>query len=73
MNMTDHYTSHFGGMHLVWWVLWAIVLIWIFAVPYNIPGQRAKKNRPIDILKIRLAHGEINTEEFEEKKKLIEA
>jgi putative membrane protein len=48
-------------------------LIWIFVMPYNIPGQRAKKYSPIDILKKRLASGEINNEEFQEKKKMIES
>ncbi|MFT4759612.1 MAG: putative membrane protein [Saprospiraceae bacterium] len=62
---------HYWGMHLLWWAIWMILLIWIFATPYHIPGQRAKKDAPIDILKKRLALGEINTDEFLEKKKHI--
>lgn len=38
-----HY-ENFGGMHLIWWFIWVIMLIWISATPYNIPGQRAKKD-----------------------------
>jgi len=63
---------NFWGMHLIWWFLWVIVLFWVFATPYNIPGQRTKKDTPLDILKKRFASGEINREEFLEKKKLIE-
>jgi putative membrane protein len=71
--MTNYYASHYGGMHMIWWVLWIIFLIWIFAIPYDIPGQRVKKDSPIDILKKRLASGEITNEEFTEKKKFIDS
>ena len=71
--MTNYYASQYGGMHLVWWILWVIFLIWIFVIPYNIPGQRSKKDTPLDILKSRLALGEIDNEEFAEKKMLMES
>lgn len=64
---------HFGGMHLVWWIIWLILIFWIFATPFNIPGQRLKKDSPIDMLKKRLAAGQINKEEYLERKKLIES
>lgn len=32
-----------------------ILIIWIFAVPYNIPGQRGSKDTPLDLLKKRFA------------------
>ncbi|UAN00142.1 SHOCT domain-containing protein [Polaribacter litorisediminis] len=69
--MNNEYYN-FWGMHLIWWFLWIIVLFWIFATPYDIPGQRTKKGTPLDILKKRFASGEINKEEFLEKKELIE-
>lgn len=62
------YDGHFWGMHLIWWVIWVILLIWIFATPWDIPGQKAKKESPSDILKKRYAKGEISKEEFEEIK-----
>ncbi len=69
-----HYENyHLGGMHSIWWFVWGILLLWIFATPYNIPGQRSKKDTPLDILKKRLALGQINNEEYQEKKKIIEA
>jgi len=49
--MMNYENYHFVGMHFIWWVIWIIVLFWIFATPYNIPGQRAKKDTPLDILK----------------------
>jgi putative membrane protein len=61
----------FWGMHLIWWLIWLIVLFWVFASPYKIPGQTRKKNSPLHVLKMRFASGEITKEEYEEKKKLI--
>ncbi|MGB4838839.1 MAG: SHOCT domain-containing protein [Saprospiraceae bacterium] len=66
----DHY--HFWGMHLLWWIIWGSLLFWIFATPYHIPGQRAKKITALDILQKRFAAGQINKEEYQEKKKILE-
>ena len=52
------------GMHIIWWVIWMILIIWIFATPWNIPGQRLKKETPLDLLKKRYANGEISKEEY---------
>ncbi len=59
-------------MHLVWWFVWLLLIFWIFAIPYEVPGQRKKKDTPLDILKKRFAAGEISKEEFEENKKVLE-
>jgi putative membrane protein len=56
----DYFNFHFWGMHLLWWLLGMILIIWIFAIPYNIPGQRAKKDSPLHILKKRFANGQID-------------
>jgi putative membrane protein len=65
--------GHYGGMHFIWWIIWMIFIIWIFATPWNILGQRAKKDSPLDILKKRFAKGEISKEEYEESKKLLKS
>jgi putative membrane protein len=62
---------HFWGMHLIWWFIWIMFLLWIFAAPYPIPGQRFVKESPLDILKRRYAMGEINEAEYQEKKKAL--
>lgn len=68
-----HYDGHhFWGMHWFWWILWLIFIFWIFVTPYDIPGQRKKKDSPLDILKRRFAAGEINKEQYEEKKNILE-
>jgi putative membrane protein len=68
-----YYGYHFWGMHLIWWFIWIMFLIWIFATPYDIPGQRSKKNSALDILQKRFASGEITNEEYQEKKKILES
>ena len=62
---------HFLGMNIIWWFIWLILLIWIFAIPYDIPGQRKQKDFPLNILNKRLAHGEISMVQFEELKSII--
>jgi putative membrane protein len=65
---------HFFGMHLIWWIIWIILIFWIFALPYRIPGQRYyMKDSPLDILQRRLASGEITNEEYQEKKNILES
>ncbi len=63
---------HFWGMHLIWWFVWIMLLFWIFATPYRIPGEMRRKDGPLDILQKRYAGGEITTEEFQERKKHLE-
>jgi putative membrane protein len=62
----------FWGMHLIWWVIWGAILIWIYPTPYDMPGQRKKRDTPIDALKKRFALGEIDEKEFLEKRTIIE-
>ena len=63
---------HFWGMHLFWWIVWGIFIFWIFATPYDVPGQRKKKDSPLDILEKRFAAGEIDIEVFERRKEQLD-
>lgn len=64
---------HFGGMHLIWWFLWLMFVFWMFATPYTFFGYRTIRDYPIDILKRRLASGDITNEEYHEKKRILES
>ena len=66
------YNNYYWGMHFVWWFIWVILLFWIFATPYDIPGQRNKRDSPLDILQKRFASGQITNDEYQEKKKILE-
>lgn len=62
----------FWGMDLIWWVIWCMLLFWIFAMPYRIPGQRHRLDSPLDILQKRFASGQITKEEYQEGKAILE-
>jgi putative membrane protein len=65
------YNNYHWGMNLIWWFIWASLLFWIFLTPYDVPFQRRKKDSAMDILQRRFASGEITTEEYHEKKKIL--
>jgi putative membrane protein len=67
------YNNNFWGMDLIWWFIWMVMIFWIFAVPYDIPGQRRRKESPLDILKKRFAAGEITNDEYQERKNILNA
>jgi putative membrane protein len=62
----------FGGMHLIWWIIWMILLFWIFFPPYDVPGQRKRKNSPLEILQKQFASGHLTIEEYKERKLILE-
>jgi len=67
------YENNYWGMDFIWWCIWLVFLFWIFALPYQIPGQRHRKDTPLDILNRRFASGEISKEEFKERKDVLMA
>jgi len=61
-----------GGIMMI--VFWAAIIIFIVWAVREISGRNNEKpnsNSALDILKERYAKGEINKEEFEEKKKIL--
>lgn len=69
--MNHAYHGYFWGMHWIWWILFLIIIVLIVS-PNRITGSRKKEETPMDILKKRLAKGEIDKEEYEEKKRILE-
>ncbi|CAN5361754.1 hypothetical protein BH09BAC6_BH09BAC6_01040 [soil metagenome] len=67
------YNDGFWGMNMIWWFLWVVMIFWIFATPYDIPGQRRRKNAPLDLLQKRFASGEITKEQYQDHKKILES
>ena len=65
------YDHHFIGMHWIWWIaILAIILLVVFdIIPYRFRGEPDES--ALDILKKRFARGEIEREEFEERKKIL--
>ena len=72
------------GNHGWWWgfgmipmlLFWALIVLAIVALAkwlFGKPGEKPRDNSALDILKERYARGEINREEFEQKKRDLEA
>lgn len=68
-----HWEYHFMGIHLLWWVFWIVLLIVLIGGFSLWPERLAKKDSPLDILQKRFASGEISTDEYEEKKRILES
>ena len=65
----DH---HFIGMHWIWWLIItaAIVLLIFNIIPFQ--SKKDYKKDAMAILRERFARGEIEREEFEERKNILE-
>lgn len=66
------YMYNYGGMNMLWWFIWMIMLFWIFVLPYNIPGQKMRKDSPLYILQKRFASGTITSQQYQEAKVILE-
>ena len=80
--MWGYHDMYFGPWHLfsslLWWAFVILLVVWVFRW---LGGGRRKhwrdimmnQNSALNILKERFAKGEINKEEYEEKKKVLES
>lgn len=68
-----YYEYHFLGMHLIWWLIWISVIIWIFVTPYSIPFQEHKIDTPLRILKRNYVKGKITEDVYYARKKVIDS
>lgn len=63
----------FFGMHALWWLFWAALVIAVLAL--TLPrwsGRGVPAPSPLERLQQRYANGEISTEEYEERKRTLE-
>ncbi|HKK44918.1 MAG TPA: SHOCT domain-containing protein [Balneolaceae bacterium] len=65
------YDHHFMGMHWIWWIaiVATIILIIFNIIPYK--NKFEPTEDALDILKKRFARGEIEQEEFEERRRIL--
>ncbi|MBC2838594.1 SHOCT domain-containing protein [Robiginitalea sp. SC105] len=62
-----YFNEHWGGMHAFWWVFWIVVLVLVYLRPW----EQKRTEDPLQLLKRRLAKGEISRKEYEEIKKTL--
>jgi putative membrane protein len=67
MKMIGGFGMGFMGIFWVGIIILVIALVWPHIKRAEEPGE--SRNSPLDILKERYARGEINKEEFEERRK----
>lgn len=69
-----HDGAYMVGMHWFWWLFWIALLAAIFWAPWGTPLRRDKPPRetPHELLRRRLATGEITTQEYEQRKALLD-
>lgn len=69
-----HDGSYMIGMHWFWWMFWIVLVAVIFLSLWSAPARRGKAPRetPHEVLRRRLATGEITTQEYEERKALLD-
>ena len=69
-----HDGSYMVGMHGFWWLFWLLMIgVWFFSGRGR-PGRRGDRPRETahEVLSRRLAGGEITTQQYEERKALLD-
>ncbi|MEO7151196.1 MAG: SHOCT domain-containing protein [Burkholderiaceae bacterium] len=63
-----------GGMHGLWWFFWVALIGVLVFYGWGSPSAKRQRPResPIDVLRRRLASGEITPEQYEQRKALLD-
>lgn len=61
---------HVMGMNIVWWIIWIVLIFSIFFFPMS--RVRVYRERPLDILQKKYANGKMTTQEYEERKAILQ-
>jgi putative membrane protein len=63
-----------GGMHWIWWTFWIVLVGAIVFYRWGRPGDRGQSpgETPYEVLKRRLASGEISADEYGKTKALLD-
>lgn len=63
-----------GGMHWLWWIFWLVLVGVIVFYGWGRAGEqrRGPRETPHEVLRRRLASGEITPEQYEQRKALLD-
>ena len=63
----------FIGMHMFWWIFWFGLIVVAFGTVTPVPRSQLRSGeRALDILRRRYAAGQLSTEEYEQRKLVLE-
>lgn len=65
---------YMGGMHGLWWLFWTVLIVAVVYAAWGRPSGRRHGSRetPHEVLRRRLASGEIDAQEYEQRKALLD-
>ncbi len=66
-----NYNGNFFGMHGGSWIFWILIAVVVYYFLINNRAKNPNVDTPMEILKKRLAAGEITKEEFEKLKETL--
>lgn len=63
-----------GGMHWFWWIFWIALICVIVFYGWGRPDEQRRRSRetPHEVLRRRLASGEITPDQYEQRKALLD-
>ena len=68
-----HFIGMHFGMHFFWWLFWLFLIVIAFATVTPVPRHLTRSGeRALDILRRRYAAGQVTTEEYEQRKAILE-
>ncbi|MGH9533275.1 MAG: SHOCT domain-containing protein [Terriglobales bacterium] len=60
------------GWWWIWWIVWVVIIILAFAWWTPLGGRtRIYRETPLEVLRRRLASGEISVQEYEQKRTIL--
>lgn len=65
---------YMGGMHGLWWLFWIVLIAALVYAAWGRPSgpRRGSRETPHEVLRRRLASGEIDAQEYEQRKALLD-
>ena len=74
MHMFNDGGYHMGGVHGLWWIVWLVLIGLLVFYVLSRRGSRRRDSRetPLNVLKRRLASGDLSPEAYEKRKTLLD-
>ena len=64
-----YFGHHYWGMHLFWWIFWAVAIVALLA--WILPAQPSRRDNAIEALARQYATGQITEEEYRHRVEVL--